>query len=310
MTPARLPSLRHLRTSLALVLMAALVPLGMEAPGLLTDRLPSPSSTADPARAVDIQRLHHATLLGQASPGAAIPLLTELLRGSMDDDVRQRASRLLLDCVVQAPAARPERLDATLRYVYVTADDEQLRERALLVLLAHQLDELPPGFRGAFISDILPGVLHAAREHGLPPSVTIAQAIHESGWGRSRLAQDHHNLFGVKATRSQRAVTMATREHDSGEARTVRSRFRSFADLDESIQHHAALLAGDRRYAPAREAWAAWADWRAYLDELAPTYATDPAYAQRIARIVERYELDRWDTIVMAGAAYDRSLES
>ena len=39
-------------------------------------------------------------------------------------------------------------------------------------------------------------------------------------------------------------------------------------------------------------------DWQAFIDEMAPIYATDPAYVRSVSQIVEKYELDSWDSLV------------
>ena len=64
-------------------------------------------------------------------------------------------------------------------------------------------DEQPAGVPGtaaqqAFISLVAPGALATQQRYGIPAAVTIAQAIDESGWGRSVLATADHNLFGIK----------------------------------------------------------------------------------------------------------------
>lgn len=297
--PTPLPSLRTLRALLGLVLVSAVMLLGAQAPG--SGQGPQPQVVA-PERSVDILRLRQLRHASLTDPAAAIPALVNLSRGARDDDVRQRASVLLLDSLARAPGAQAQELDAAIRYIYVSSEDPKLRERALLTLLARQLEELPEGAQGAFLAAILPQVLRSSQRHRLPPSVALAQAVLESGWGRSRLARDHNNLFGVKSGGAAGGVTMATQEHRDGAEARVRSRFRSFEGVDQSIEHHARLLGDDRRYAPAREHWT---DWRAFLGQLAPTYATDPAYARRVAQLVERYELDRWDPMVQAAAVND-----
>lgn len=288
---------------LAVFLLGTLALLGALAAPLVQDTRAAVSPSAqDVTRARDIQLLERAWFLSVEAPAAAVPALEDLILGSSDQDVRERAAELLLDTITRNPGCSNEGLEPTLRNVYVNAQDEQLRQRALLFLLGRQVDELPPGAQGAFLKAILPQVISAARRHQLPPSVTLAQAVHESGWGRSRLATEHHNLFGVKAGKSHRAVTMPTREHQEGATSSVRSRFRTFTNLGESIEHHATLLAQDRRYA---QAHGHWADWRAFLARMAPTYATDPSYAAYLAVLVDRYELDRWDSLVRDGAVHD-----
>ncbi|HET9519142.1 MAG TPA: glucosaminidase domain-containing protein, partial [Actinoplanes sp.] len=49
-----------------------------------------------------------------------------------------------------------------------------------------------------FIKAAVPGAQRGWREFGVPPSVTIAQAILESGWGRSSLSTQGRNYFGIK----------------------------------------------------------------------------------------------------------------
>ncbi len=300
-----LPSLRSVRSTLAALALTSMALLGAHVPELVQPRtIATPTYVEGMARADEIRRLERARLQSFEEPSAAIPVLVDLTRGAMGPDVRERAAELLLDSITRDPGCTLEGLETTLRYVYVSAQDEQLRQRALLFLLARQIEELPTGAQGAFLTAILPQVLSSARRHQLPPSVTLAQAVHESGWGRSRLAREHHNLFGVKAGATQKAVSMATHEHQDGELQHARSRFRAFGTAGESIEHHAALLARDRRYAQAR---AHWNDWRSFLAQLAPTYATDPAYADRIANLVERYDLDRWDSLIQAGSIHDNA---
>lgn len=49
-----------------------------------------------------------------------------------------------------------------------------------------------------FINKILSGAKKTFEKYGIFPSITIAQAINESGWGKSRLASTDNNLFGIK----------------------------------------------------------------------------------------------------------------
>ncbi len=56
----------------------------------------------------------------------------------------------------------------------------------------------PDGHTGEFLAAIAPSAFDAGLRYCVPPSVTMAQAALESGWGRSQLASRHHNLFGVK----------------------------------------------------------------------------------------------------------------
>ncbi|MEL6347613.1 MAG: glucosaminidase domain-containing protein [Myxococcota bacterium] len=132
----------------------------------------------------------------------------------------------------------------------------------------------PDDRRGDFLRAIAPAAIVTARTHQLPPSVTLAQAILESGWGRSSLARTNHNLFGIKA-------------------RTGYARFDTWGD---GIEHHGALLAS-KRYARAHRYWT---DGPTFIRHIAPIYAEDPLYAPRIRSLIRQYRLDRWDELVVA----------
>lgn len=198
--------------------------------------------------------------------------------------------------------------EALFTRVFVHSNSWRMRSRARDGLVQIAARQWPSGFRSTFLTSLSPAVLTAARAHRVPPSVTLAQAILESGWGRSGLTRDHHNLFGVKAGRSAQKVRMASHEHMRGRLRPSHQTFRRYASKAQSIWDHAELLGSDRRYAHAR---GHWTDWRAFLEAIAPRYASSPTYVPAVAKLVELYELDRWDNlIVQAVAADERAVEA
>ena len=153
----------------------------------------------------------------------------------------------------------------------------------------------PDDHRRAFLVRITPGALESAVLHCVPPSVTVGQAILESGWGRSGLAKRHNNLFGVKAGRSSQAVDLQTTEVVEGKRATSTHRFRTYGHWKESVTHHDRLLSRDPRYAAAR---AKWENWPRFLATVAPVYASDPDYVETVSGIVRTYRLDEWDELV------------
>ena len=52
-----------------------------------------------------------------------------------------------------------------------------------------------------FIHSLIPGAKATHKQYGIPASVTIAQAVLESGWGKSKLTKIANKLFGIKADR-------------------------------------------------------------------------------------------------------------
>ncbi|MFT5680047.1 MAG: flagellum-specific peptidoglycan hydrolase FlgJ [Myxococcota bacterium] len=153
----------------------------------------------------------------------------------------------------------------------------------------------PDDYRGEFFLALAPGALLAAHDHQIPPSVTLAQAAQESGWGRSSLASRYNNLFGVKAYTGLPSVTLKSAEILDGVRVPTRAAFAVFEDWDHAIEKHGELLAHSR-YDKARENWT---DWESFIRLIAPMYASDPLYASRVSNLVRRYNLDRWDHLVV-----------
>ena len=127
---------------------------------------------------------------------------------------------------------------------------------------------------------------------GVPASVTLAQAILESGWG------DHHmgeacNYFGIKARPGEPSVTMRTREVEGGKSVSVDAAFRRFASVDECFAAHGHFLRDNPRYAKAFQA----SDGESFARAIAAAgYATDPKYADLLVEIIRENNLTRYDT--------------
>jgi hypothetical protein len=189
----------------------------------------------------------------------------------------------------------PSQGEAALIGLIRTTPDPQIAHTAAQSLAEQAASEWPSGRRGRFLRAVAAPAILTGKTHRIPPSITIAQAIHESGWGRSSLARKNHNLFGMKATTAQAGVSYPTLEYTESGVRVERARFRVFSSHAESLQEHARLLAHSPRYAAARPHAQSWP---AYLSAIAPTYATDPRYPRQITLLIERYGLDRWDAVV------------
>lgn len=142
----------------------------------------------------------------------------------------------------------------------------------------------------AFIEALWPAASEAASELELAPEALIAQAALETGWGRHVIGSargSSHNLFGIKADQRWPGdrVAVSTLEYRDGVALKTRADFRSYASYRESFADYVAFVGGNPRYA---DAMAASGDSRAYFRELQRAgYATDPAYAEKIGRILD-----------------------
>jgi flagellum-specific peptidoglycan hydrolase FlgJ len=128
---------------------------------------------------------------------------------------------------------------------------------------------------------------------GILPSVTVAQAILESGWGRSELAQKANALFGIKAGPSWKGPRLdkRTAEHIGGKQVEITAAFRAYGSWEESIADYGAFLRADRYKAVVGER-----DYKkACRAILAAGYATDPGYANALIKLIEQYGLAAWD---------------
>ena len=223
--------------------------------------------------------------------------------------VRAQARGHLIQLVVDARESErsgdSQAAFAAYSKLYVLAQDPELRDFARDALVARASTDWPKGYRSRFLTSLSPMVLTASRQHGVLPSITLAQAVLESGWGRSQLTRDYHNLFGVKAGSSSQRIRMASREHMRGRLRPSHQIFRRYESKAESIAAHAALLATDRRYAHARPHWT---DRHRFLASIAPRYASSPTYPDAVNEIIDLYKLDRWDALIVEAVENDLRL--
>ena len=74
----------------------------------------------------------------------------------------------------------------------------------------------PDDHRRPFLRVLAPLAMRSGAEHCIPPSVTVAQGILESGWGRSDNAVQLNNLFGIKASADEDGASAPTWEYIGG----------------------------------------------------------------------------------------------
>jgi flagellar protein FlgJ len=141
----------------------------------------------------------------------------------------------------------------------------------------------------AFLENIAPWAREAAGKLGVAPELVSAHAALESGWGQRPLktaaGADSHNLFGIKAGEGWEGAVSeaATTEYVGGAALATRARFRAYPDQASAFRDYADLLLSNPRF---RGALGAGANAQAFAKGLAHGgYATDPAYADKLARV-------------------------
>lgn len=147
-----------------------------------------------------------------------------------------------------------------------------------------------------FINQIAPGATEAYKKTGVFASVTIAQAILESGWGRSGLSVRAKNLFGIKChgVWKGEVCTMPTAEYVRGKKIMVNADFRKYPDYAGSIMDHAKFLKENPRY---RDAFLC-KDPFCFSHLIAKAgYATDPHYSALLAAIITQHNLVKYDVL-------------
>lgn len=130
----------------------------------------------------------------------------------------------------------------------------------------------------------------ASRDTGIPAEFILAQAAHESGWGRRDIRRTDgspsFNVFGIKAGASWKGdvAEVTTTEYLGGQPRKVRAKFRAYASAEEAFRDYARLLKNNERYAKVIENAKTARGFAQGLQQAG--YATDPQYAAKLTRII------------------------
>jgi flagellar protein FlgJ len=141
---------------------------------------------------------------------------------------------------------------------------------------------------GPVAQEIVPG-------YGLWPSVFIAQAALESGWGTSILAVYANNYFGRKCLQLP-CLEIKTPEYRYGMCRTEKHWFQMYPDLRAAVHGYCQQFfrvyekSGARVY-PELDA----STPESQIRSVAHRYATDPRYAQKVLDIIDEWGLAVWD---------------
>lgn len=149
-----------------------------------------------------------------------------------------------------------------------------------------------------FIQSVAQGAIDGWNQYRVLPSITVAQAILESGWGQSSLSTSAHNLFGIKGSYNGHSVVMRTREVYGGRSVYVNSNFRAYANNSESVTDHGRFLNVNSRY----RNLLGDTNYVSVANKLRQDgYATDPSYANSLINLVRTYNLTQLDSVAFSG---------
>jgi len=130
------------------------------------------------------------------------------------------------------------------------------------------------------------------RTHHIPASITLAQGCLESSFGNSRLAKEGNNHFGIKCKSSWTGKVIYEDDDAVGEC------FRAYGDAKNSYIDHSLFLKANQRYAFMFELHPGdYAGWANGLRQAG--YATNPKYPQLLINMINRYNLAKYDSLVL-----------
>jgi flagellum-specific peptidoglycan hydrolase FlgJ len=127
---------------------------------------------------------------------------------------------------------------------------------------------------------------------GIPASITLGQAILESGAGTGPLSAQANNHFGIKCHKEWNGPSIKYTDDAADEC------FRKYSDPNESFRDHSYFLTSRSRYSDLFKLDKG--DYKKWAKGLkAAGYATDPKYADKLVSLIERYDLQRFDAEVL-----------
>lgn len=146
-------------------------------------------------------------------------------------------------------------------------------------------------YREKFIKRIALVAREGQEKYNILASLTMAQAILESNWGRNPIG---NNIFGIKKGSSWKGKTrkVFTHEHIGGKKIKIIDEFRVYDSIEDSIRDYHRLLSSATRY---RHVLKAKNYREAALRVREAGYATDPRYSAKLIAIIEEYGLDSYD---------------
>jgi len=164
-----------------------------------------------------------------------------------------------------------------------------------------------------FVQKLWPCAEQAGKELGVDPRHLLAQAALETGWGRSLPCDTDgstsFNFFGIKATGDWQgeSVSVKTLEFEGGTPVPRQAKFRAYPSAAEGFRDYVEVLRNNPRYADALNTGS---DAKAFAGALQRGgYATDPAYAQKIAAIVQNPAISETALKSSSGTPMTHSLD-
>ena len=140
-----------------------------------------------------------------------------------------------------------------------------------------------------YIEKYSPIAVRNMQKHRIPASIILAQGLLESGAGQSDLTKRSNNHFGIKCHRNWTGGRVYAKDDTPNDC------FRKYRRAEDSFEDHAQFLVQGSRYSSLfRLSPTDYKGWARGLQKSG--YATDRAYANKLIKLIEDYELYRFDT--------------
>ena len=136
-----------------------------------------------------------------------------------------------------------------------------------------------------------------ASQYDIYASVLLAQMALESSYGKSGLASEYNNYFGIKGSYNGNSVGMNTNEDNgSGSLYSIQSNFRVYESAKDSMIDYAELMNKERYTRSLRSVSDTYQKVTASLQGV---YASDTLYAEKLNGMIQKYNLTRFDTDIV-----------
>ncbi len=149
---------------------------------------------------------------------------------------------------------------------------------------------IPQTGAAGFVQQHTEAARQAEKTTGIPAAFMVSQAALETGWGRKEIrhgdGSTSFNLFGIKAGPNWKGpvAEIRTTEYINGRAQTVTAKFRAYSSYAESFADYARLISNSPRYQRVMADADSAAGFARGLQKAG--YATDPAYADKLTRVI------------------------
>lgn len=139
-----------------------------------------------------------------------------------------------------------------------------------------------------YIKKYSPVAVQHMERYNIPASIKLAQGLLESGAGMSDLARRSNNHFGIKCHRNWTGPRVYAADDLPNDC------FRKYSRVEDSYRDHSEFLVSGGRYRDLFKL--SVTDYKGWARGLQKSgYATDRAYANKLIKLIEDYELYRYD---------------